>query len=144
MESSGFKPKLAHCNKAIISHFTAVCLCYKWHCNYTENIFYLRATFVHTVELLSLANVTMGRKENNDNCCCAGVTPSEGKACSRYRYFSLTFSVTHTFSFLSPGKICKGRVKEMFVNIMCKAESDGCCMLNRPSLCQANQLPPRR
>lgn len=119
MESSGFKPKLAHCNKAIISHFTAVCLSYKCCCNYTENIFHLRATFVHTVELLSLGNVTMGRKENNDNCCCAGVTLLEGEACSRYCYSSLTFSITHRFSFPSQGKICKDRVKGMFVNIMC-------------------------
>lgn len=101
MESSGFKPKLAHCNKAIISHFTAVCLRYKWYCNYTENIFHLRATFEHTVELLSLANVTTGRKENNDNCRCAGVTVVEGNVCSRYCCVSLTLYLplhTHTLS----------------------------------------------
>lgn len=29
----------------------------------------------------------------------------------------------------------------MFVNIMCKAGCKGSCMLNRPSLCRAHQLP---
>lgn len=56
-----------------------------------------------------------------------------------YCYFSLIFSVAGSL-FLSRGKICKGLVKEMFVNIMCKAERNGSCMLNRLDFYQANQL----
>lgn len=40
--------------------------------------------------------------------------------------------------------MCRGRVKEMFVNIKCKKESEGGCMLNSHSLHQANQLPLRK
>lgn len=136
VESSGFKPKLAHCNKAIISHFTVftVYLCYKWLCNYTENIKKFKSNICTYCRASVCCKCHNGEERKQWHLFCTKVTAIS----------QLLFQITHTFSFLSPGKICKGWVKEMFVNMMCKAESNGICMLNRPSLRQANQVPLRK
>lgn len=59
---------------------------------------------------------------------------------------SQSHAQTHTFLFPQSrgGGICKDRVKEMFVDIMCKADSNGSCMLNRAGLHQADQPPLRK
>lgn len=61
------------------------------------------------------------------------------------RQLLLEFSIEQPFSILIPGaNVQKARVKEMFVNIMCKAGRSGSCMLSRSGLYQSQSTASKK